>query len=196
MKKWWWGAFVLCALLARAAVAGDPGEIPVGAGDSRIGAVWTEKLALAKSIYAPVFTRISYADARAAYQAARKKKGLTEGTLSEAQFEGAKGLLYESFAEALTLKDLQLQKLVAGTAVGQRVLANIPRSFSGLPQLPVTRDQFTEADWQAFQSIVRANAEQFVAMNRRMGDFPAVFRKRLHEKQAQAARHRGNGGQK
>lgn len=196
MRKWWWGALVLCALAGPGAWAAEVPASGVGGSDSRPGADWGERLALAKAIYGPVFAEIRYADAKAEYEAARRKKGQAQGTLSEAQFEAAKALIYESFADALTLKDLQLQRLVAGTAVGQRVLGNIPRSFSGLPPLPLTRDQFTEADWQAFQTIVHANEKQFVAMNRRMRDFPVVFRKRLQERQAEAAVQRGNSGQK
>jgi hypothetical protein len=196
MKKWWWGALVLCALAGPGARAAEGPASGVGAGDSKAGAVWAEKLVLAKTIYGPVFAKISYADAKAEYEAARRKGGRARGTLSEAQFEAAKALIYESFADALTLEDLELQKLVAGTAVGQRVLGNIPRSFSGLPPLPLTRDQFTEADWQAFQTIVHANEKEFVAMNRRMRDFPAMFRKRLQERRAQAAVQRGDGAQK
>ncbi len=196
MMKWWWGALVLCALGGLGAWAGEAPVSGAGAGDGKAGGVWAEKLVLAKAIYGPVFAKISYTDAKAEYEAARRKNGRVQGTLSEAQFEAAKALIYESFADALTLKDLQLQKLVAGTAVGRRVLGNIPRSFSGLPPLPLTRDQFTEADWQAFQTIVHANEKQFVAMNRRMRDFPAVFRKRLQERRAQAAVQRGDGGQK
>jgi len=193
--KWWWGALVLWALAGSGAWAGEAPVSGVGAGEGKAGAVWAQKLALAKAIYGPVFAKISYADAKAEYEAARKRNGRAQGTLSEAQFAAAKALIYESFADALTLEDLQLQQLVAGTAVGQRVLGNIPRSFSGLPPLPLTRDQFTEADWQAFQTIVHANQKQFVAMNRRMRDFPALFRKRLQERQAQAAVQRGEGGQ-
>ncbi len=170
----WWLAVLLL---------GGSAAYATGAAD-----VNAQKLALVRSIYVPVFDQIRFEDVKAQYAEARKKKGLPPGEMSRAEFERVKQVIYESYAEALTVEDLQLQKQVAGTAVGKRMLSNIPRSLSGLAALPLSRDQFTDVEWQVFQNMVQANREQFIAMTQRMNAFPAVFAKHAREMQQAAAR--------
>ncbi len=139
-----------------------------------------DKAALAKAVWAPVFNQVKYEDAKAQYDKSREQQGKKgPGEFPDLQgFEKSKEIIYEVLADVLTPEDLKLQQRIFSTAVGSRMLGNVPRAMTGLPAQRLTREMFSAPEWREWEKLAFAEKENIAAMEQRMQGFSAALAKR------------------
>ncbi len=127
----------------------------------------TEKMAIAKQVWEPIFSTINFE---------------TEGSrlpFTQEIFLKTNKLFYEAYSEFLTKPELLLMQRMFATSVGNRIAINMMRTQYGLQPFRFSYDDFSAMEKEEWEKYSRDNHKQQKLLEHKMNGFAPFIQSKL-----------------